>query len=298
MNRDCPPLFSHLCEPAETVLSLEKTFPWAERHWRVPAAYVCGKGLLIDFCMRVDADELRAFMQKWRLSPENDDSSAFSPEEQLLLNAENPLSLDFTPALSVNGQPLYASESASASFNPCLPRCEARLARVMPHYGLKDTFGWVVTRVLFLWRDQRPAALHSIELFLKRTPAPLPGPRFTIRAPGDALRFTHSFTGTEHTLTALSLEAQTLPEAAIRHGYPPHFTLLRYALDPEPAEPIQLSDASEGDRPSSALAFFIGCADGSHVASSSPRFSPVAGAIEWRMTYHSSPCDDFSLSLL
>lgn len=298
-------------------LALEKTFDWVGRHWLVPAACVCGKGLAIDFCMRANADELRAFMQKWKLSPENDDCAAFSQEDQLLLDAENPLALSFTPTLTVNGKTLHVSESASASFHPCFPDRETPLAPLMRRYHLSDAFGWVVTRAWFPWNGRRPAAIRSIELSLRRTPAPLPGPRFTVRAPGDAFRFTHPYTGTEHTLTALSLEAQTLPEPAFGRGFPTHFTLLRFALDPEPAEPVLISDTRESDRPvrpeavegpSSACAVgVIGGADGptalfvsggAHTACSALRFSPDTRDIEWRATFEASPRDDFSLSLL
>lgn len=295
-------------------LALEKTFDWVGRHWLVPAAYVCGKGLAIDFCMRAEADELRAFMQKWKLSPENDDCAAFSPEDQLLLDAENPLALSFTPTLTVNGKTLHVSESASASFHPCFPDRETPLMR---RYHLSDAFGWVVTCAWFPWNGRRPADVHSIELSLRRTPAPLPGPRFTVRAPGDAFRFTHPYTGTEHTLTALSLEAQTLPEPAFGRGFPTRFTLLRFALDPEPAEPVLISDTRESDRPvrpeavegasSARTVGVIGGADGptalfvsggAHTACSALRFSPDSRDIEWRTTFEASPRDDFSLSLL
>ncbi|MDO4386651.1 MAG: hypothetical protein Q4E18_11700 [Clostridia bacterium] len=295
-------------------LALEKSFDWIGRHWLVPAAYVCGKGLAIDFCMRVEADELRAFMQKWKLSPENDDCAAFSPEDQLLLDAENPLALSFTPALTVNGRTLNVSESASASFHPCFPDRETPLAPLMRRYHLSDAFGWVVTCAWFPWSGRRPAAIHSIELSLRRTPATLPGPHFTVHAPGDAFRFTHPYTGTEHTLTAQSLEARTLPEPAFGRDFPTHFTLLRYALDPEPAEPVLISDTRESDRPvrpeaieGSPSVSVIGGADGptalfvsggAHTACSALRFSPDARDIEWRATFEASPRDDFSLSLL
>lgn len=298
-------------------LALEKSFDWVGRHWLVPAAYVCGKGLAIDFCMRASADELRAFMQKWKLSPENDDCAAFSQEDQLLLDAENPLALSFTPTLTVNGKTLHVSERASASFHPCFPDLETPLAPLRRRYHLSGAFGWVVTRAWFPWNGRRPAAIHSIELSLRRTPAPLPGPRFTVRAPGDAFRFTHPYTGTEHTLTALSLETRTLPETAFGRGFPTRFTLLRFALDPEPAEPVLISDTRESDRPvrpevvegpSSARAVgVIGGADGptalfvsggAHTACSALRFSPDTRDIEWRATFEASPRDDFSLSLL
>ena len=33
-------------------LRTEKEFEWAGHEWRIPAVYSCGKGLVIDFCMR------------------------------------------------------------------------------------------------------------------------------------------------------------------------------------------------------------------------------------------------------
>ena len=135
-----------------------------------------------------------------------------------------------------------------------------------------------------------------------------------MRAPGDAFRFTHPYTGTQHTLTALSLEARTLPETTFGRGFPTHFTLLRYALDPEPAEPVLISDTRESDRPvrpetieGSSSVRVIGGADGptalfvsggAHTACSALRFSPDSRDIEWSVAFEASPRDDFSLSLL
>lgn len=51
-------------------LRTEKEFEWAGHEWRIPAVYSCGKGLVIDFCMRADRDALRAFMEEWELPGE------------------------------------------------------------------------------------------------------------------------------------------------------------------------------------------------------------------------------------
>lgn len=53
--------------------SIGKTFSWAGRDWLVPAVYSCGKGLVVDLCMRVEAGAIRAFMQKWNLSWDNEE---------------------------------------------------------------------------------------------------------------------------------------------------------------------------------------------------------------------------------
>ena len=55
-----------------TELRLNKQFDWAGHHWVIPAAYSCSKGLVMDFCMRTPEDDIRKFMTKWDLHPEND----------------------------------------------------------------------------------------------------------------------------------------------------------------------------------------------------------------------------------
>ena len=52
-------------------IKLDKQFDWAGYHWVIPAAYSCSKGLVVDFCMRVDSESIRDFMKKWNLDWEN-----------------------------------------------------------------------------------------------------------------------------------------------------------------------------------------------------------------------------------
>ena len=49
-------------------IKLDKQFDWAGYHWVIPAAYSCSKGLVVDFCMRVDSESIRDFMKKWNLA--------------------------------------------------------------------------------------------------------------------------------------------------------------------------------------------------------------------------------------
>lgn len=44
-------------------IKLDKQFDWAGYHWVIPAAYSCSKGLVVDFCMRVDSESIRDFMK-------------------------------------------------------------------------------------------------------------------------------------------------------------------------------------------------------------------------------------------
>ena len=44
---------------------LDKAFTWAGERWRIPAVYVCGKGLVADFLLRVPPRRVRAFLRRY-----------------------------------------------------------------------------------------------------------------------------------------------------------------------------------------------------------------------------------------
>ena len=69
----------------------------------MPSVYLCAKGIVIDFCMRTEASALRGFMEKWGIDPESDESIDFSRDEREQMEREHPLSLGFTPSLTLNG---------------------------------------------------------------------------------------------------------------------------------------------------------------------------------------------------
>lgn len=67
---------------AGTEINIGRQFDWAGHHWLIPAVYSCGKGLVVDFCMQVDAEKIRAFIRKWDLNRENDSCENFTEEQQ------------------------------------------------------------------------------------------------------------------------------------------------------------------------------------------------------------------------
>ena len=130
-------------------IKLDKQFDWAGYHWVIPAAYSCSKGLVVDFCMRVDSESIRDFMKKWNLDWENDSCENFTREQQMQMEWENPLCFNFKPCLKLNEKILQTTHGCAVSFNPCLPdgvinELEAKWA--IDHYGLDSTYGWVICR--------------------------------------------------------------------------------------------------------------------------------------------------------
>lgn len=295
-------------------IPLNREFDWAGHHWVIPAAYSCGKGLVLFFCMRVDPEMIRGFMEKWNLSWENDSRENFTREQQMQMEWDNPLRLNFHPRLTLNGKKLRADHGSSVCFNPCLPKefvseLEAKIA--IEHFGLDDSFGWVISRSAFPWEGKRPAEIRSLSLTMTQQPGQLPGPHFQVHAPGDTFSFLHPVSGKTYTLTVQEVERQEINGFdSSRWIYPTHFMVMTYTLSPETAEDISIFDCDEGDKPreiedslspashSACSVGIIGGADGPtaiifgkssqrklHCACSSLHFAPVQEDIQWRIVF-------------
>ncbi|MGN0266321.1 MAG: hypothetical protein ACI4D7_01455 [Lachnospiraceae bacterium] len=314
-------------------IAIGKQFEWAGHHWLIPAAYSCSKGLVLDFCMRVEADEIRAFMKKWNLTQENDSYENFSREQQMELDLDNPLCFHFNPWLELNGRELRTSHGCAITYNPCLPdgmviELEAKWAA--EHYGLDTSYGWVIYRDAFPWEYKRRPEIKTLSLTMEQQPVSIPGPHFTVKVPGDSFRFVHPVRRTEYMLTIQELEQQTLPKNSFgsdRYFYPMHFTAMSYTLSPEASERITVSDSDDSDKPletmtsddsfapsassDAACIGIIGGADGPtaivfgdssqgkvSTACSALHFEPVQHDIDWRITFHEKNYIDFTLTLI
>ncbi len=59
--------------------------------------YSTAKALVVDFCRQVEPEDVRAFVEKWRLTPENDREELFTKKERRRMAAENPLGFPSIP---------------------------------------------------------------------------------------------------------------------------------------------------------------------------------------------------------
>lgn len=215
-------------DQAGKIIPIGKQFEWTGHHWLIPAAYSCSKGLVIDFCMRVETDEIRAFMKKWNLTYENDACESYTREQQMEMELGNPLCLHFNPRLELNGHALRTSHGCAVTYNPCLPDgtgIELETKWVVEHYGLDTSYGWVICRGSFPWVSKRRPEIRTLSLTMEQQPVSIPGPHFTVKASGDSFRFVHPVSRTAYTLTVQELEQQTMPKnclapagGSIRHS--------------------------------------------------------------------------------
>lgn len=241
-------------------IPVNRVFTWAGKTWHIPAVYSCGKGLVMDICVELEPDDLRAFLDKWW--PNEQEGREWSAEEQEQQNEENPMTVHFQPTLTVNGKPQRRRSGTGFGWMPdsCRPVEEQgqrnqqdwEAVWLMEHYGLDPEKGWTFFRESFPWTTETKPALRTLSLSLEQDPVATPGPRFTVSGAGDAVEFTYPVTGARHTLRVVEYESQ---EADLSHlpaewDYPSHYTALSYVVEPElPLQSLTVRDCGQGDRP-------------------------------------------------
>ena len=187
--------------------ALPGEFDWAGFHWLVPGVYSTAKALVVDFCRQVEPEDVRAFVEKWRLTPENDRGGAFHQEGAPADGGGEPLEFSFHPAAVVNGQEHPYKRGSGSYYNCCVDwnsqEPEGKL--LGEHYGLNPEKVWSLWRFAFPWGRRK--RVKSLSLRLKAGPLPLPGSVFQVRGPGDRVELAHPKTGKKSILTVKSLQA-------------------------------------------------------------------------------------------
>lgn len=301
-------------------IKLNKQFDWAGHHWIIPAVYSCGKGLVVDFCMRAEAEDIRRFIAKWNLTAENDSAENFTQEQLMQMELDNPLDLDFSAKIALNGKTIQSSHGCAVGIRPCLPEGAANEETAQwaaIHYDLDGSYGWMIYRRSYPWGRKRRPAIKSLSITMEQRPCRVPGPHFKTHAPGDSFSFSRPASGTKYTLTVQELEQQSIPQEqfdANRWRYPTHFIVMTYTLSPEPDDDISICDCAADDRPleitpctdgyapeaqndiactvviggaagSAATAFGKNSRESLHTVCSALHFEPVAEDIEWRIEF-------------
>ena len=189
-------------------IPIEKEFSFAGRTWIVPAAYSCTKGLVIDFCMRVDLDKFKAYWAKW--SDKYDDR--LNGRERMLSYLENPLHFEFAPKVTVNGKTLKRRNSSGICYIPG-DSSEQETRYIAEHYHLNQNFAWSLSRVCFPWSSARRPEIKSMELTMIQEPVRVPGKVFEATRPGEQIDL--EIPGHPITLTVKDIEPQNLDTSMI-----------------------------------------------------------------------------------
>lgn len=313
-------------------ITVGKSFQWAGREWLIPAVYSCAKGLVVDFCMRVPADEIRAFLEKWEIGPETEQERAFSQQEQMQIDLDNPLCFDIRPAVLVNGRELKASHGSGLCYNPVFPQEMGDKSKwVAEHYALDPAAGWTVSRWCFTWATSRKPAIRELLVTMRQEQRSIPGPHFAVSKPGDTFTFVCPSTGERHTLTVQEIQSDEISskqDFMPGFEFPSHYRMMTYTITPElPDGAVYVFDCAESDQPrqiqpvssespyqpqaayccsigiiggaDGPTAIMVGVPEGAKVqtACSSLHFEPTE-KVEWRLTFREEPCGEMTIKLI
>ncbi len=318
-------------KPGEAIV-INKSFTWGDEIWHIPAVYSCSKGLVVDFCVEIQPEKEKTYLDKWYHFFEQEERISNELREQI--EQENPIDVNFRTHLQVNGRPVIAEHGNSVQWLPesCLPdgvRNERESKEVIVHYGLDETKVWSVHRWSFLWATKRKPKIKTIGIKLERDPIVIQGIHFKNPSVGDVISFIHPISNTEHKLTVLAYEKQEFPRQGFQHEeyeIPTLHTAMTYTLEPElPERNFQVRDCVQNEQPkrkprnqfepqviydACAIAI-IGGADGPtaffvsagqndqkhHRALSALRFEH-ADDIEWKIVFREKLMEDIETELL
>lgn len=302
---------------------LNKHFWWNGERWYLPAAYLCSNGLVLDFCACIPAGQILAFMKKWNLSEDSGEAD-FTQEEQMCIDADNPLALDIRAQVMLGANVIPSSHGCSVSWNPCLPHGNsAEAKRVLAHYELDPAYGWVLHRAAFPWATRRRPRVDALSVTLSREPSARPGMHFHVSAPGERIPFVHPATGVQHTLHVEEYEQRQLDHSHFgsrNQEFPTHYTVMSYTLRPELSDrAFSVTDCVQSDQPRQKYVSSVGTretdgitgrADGPiamfqtcrsreklHCTCSALRFAQT-NDVEWRMIFREKACEDLTLTLI
>lgn len=247
---------------------LQATVQWGDCTVHIPSAYLCPAGLVLDLCIEVAPETIQAFLQTRNPLPEEGTEPSIREEWQS--EWENPLSVDLSLQLEINGRKTTPSHGASVCWISCLPegsQGEPEARHVLEHYGYDPQKSWIFYRAAFPWATRRKPVLRSLRLLLEQRPCPIPGTQFTAEKSGETISILHPLTGTAYCLTIHSLSSgQLSPDYlhAMPDGfqYPTQYQCLSYSLSPALSSgSFSVTDCSRGDSPRQGTA-----PDGSHAA--------------------------------
>ena len=317
-------------KPGEEIV-LNKTFSWGDEIWHIPAVYACSKGLVIDFCVEIQPEKEKAFIDKWY--PVLSQGENISNEIREQIEQENPMDVDFSANLQVNGKPIIAKHGNSISWIPenCLPDGlirEIESKEVIRHYGLDESKAWSFHRGSCPWATEKKPKIKSISLKLERDPVTIRGIHFKNPSVGDVISFVHPISDAEHKLTVIAYEKQEFPKQGFQNEefeFPAFHTAMTYILEPELSERnFQVRDCLQNEQPKrkprnqfepessydACTVAIIGGADGptavfvsggqnseQHCALSALRFE-YADDIEWKIVFREKIMEDIETELL
>lgn len=235
-------------------LRVDKEFVWGNEIWHIPAVYLCTKGLVVDFCVEVELERVKAFINKWNLLVKNDRERSNAEYEQI--EEEHPLNMEFHSKVLVNENELCQKHGCAIYWIPeeCLLddlATETEAKGILEHYGYDLRKAWAVHRVAYPWREKKLRTVKSLNVQLEREKVKIPCVPFAVPKVGKCRIILNPTTGVKHTLTVHAYEEREVdPKHFLDDSmeWPTNYAIMTYTLFPE-LDDFMLQDASQGDSP-------------------------------------------------
>lgn len=237
-------------------VSLNKSFIWGDELWTALSAYICDKGLVIDFGVEISLDKLNTFLDKWNMRGLGYEKESRINQEKI--ENEQPLNICFWSEIICNGNKLQSDTGCSISWIPSSFHLDKysiddETRQFMIHYGLDADKAWSLWRCSYRWIGKKERELQVMELSLKREKKKYIGESLGELHNGDFIDVTHPVSGQKYRINIQEITCEEIDPSVFRQPgmeFPTNYRMLRYTMDPEiDNHHFILQDGCEGDNP-------------------------------------------------
>lgn len=311
-------------------ITVNRTFNWGDEVWHVPAVYVCSTGLVVDFCIEINEERMKAYYAKCKAIEAQ--GIPLTEEEEDAVRLECPTDISFIASVKLNGEVIHVKQEYGHNWYSAEIACEewecdSEAKWVLEHYGLDLSKSWVIRRASFIWEGRRSVDVQSLSLMLERRLVNIPGQHFLTPEVGEGIVFENPVTGQQYKLTVRDMETGAMEnlfhDETMEH--PQNYAAMVYTVYPElPREQFSVKACRQGDssRPKDGMnrghmAMVYGGAAVMYRADGQPEFyedegvkltpqssfaglyfEPVKEPVEWRMVFSEKRMDDMEVKLI
>ena len=269
-----------------TAFSIQKTFLWGNLKVHIPAVYTGRAGAILDVCIKIPAEEMIAFLNKWSKGRR---LSLRTQEDYERMEADNPCCIDFESEMYFNDQPLQQGVRSSLMWYPktvfeldkddeITPAARSTefydededgeeiptadewqndkdAEKLMTAYDCDRNFCWYFARLFYEWDEEMILSPKKVFLILKAETKSVTTTHFTtdFSCSDQKIKLTHPVTGEEYVLTLYECKERKLPFSDFGEKgmcYPTCCQELSYGISLEPeCGLLDIRDCNEGDEP-------------------------------------------------
>lgn len=229
---------------------------WYGETWKLLSLYTCSKGLVLDYCKKIDPQELQTFTERFQSA--GFDENHFDDELFERLQVDNPTAPAVHVKLMRKEEELSSEGCSCLTYAPdCIDNLENDAVSLLclAHYGLDTRYAWHVCRAHYFWDEGREGDLSDLTAVLDETEITVPGESFHLTGEAQTIPLTHAISGEHFDLCIEGVEKGELePETVKLLGEdmicPTHYEAVSYYTSPAlPENSYFLKARVNGDSP-------------------------------------------------